>query len=215
MTGQADSGGPRSGEFARARAEAELATQALRARAARTVTGQAINDDDRLRLLSMLGLDDATDQSGTESPAGGETVSLPELERSLAGYVRGVAAALGVPADATGFEISDTITAYLGLPDRCADCPNRDLMLVWNEQDGWLVAAETRPTEPPAVIGYLGGRDILPHPHTVARFVTHLLTSHHPSPVHPLHPTHTARELATLLHRHSTPATGRRINPLT
>jgi hypothetical protein len=183
--------------FAQARAQAEIDTRMLRARAVRTVAGQAINDDDRTRLLSMLGLEDPAKPSPDP-----EAVSLPELERGLAGYVHAVATHIGVPVEATGFEISDTITAYLGLPDRCAECPERDLMLVWNERDGWLVAAETRPTEPAWVIGYLGGYDILPNPLAVAYFVTSLLRGHQPSGSRPTHPPHTPADLAALLRRH-------------
>jgi hypothetical protein len=160
----------------------------------------------------MLGLEDTS-----EHPSGTEAVSLRELERGMAGYLQAVATALKVPADATGFEISDTITAYLGLPDRIADCPNHDLMLVWNEQDGWLVAAEYRPTEPLKVIGYLGGQNILPHPYTVAQFVVHLLSGHHPPRFHPIHPIHTSRtgaDLAALLRHYRAPATSHRTNSL-
>ncbi len=140
----------------------------------------------------MLGLDDTPANSGN-------------LERGLAAYVRAVATALGVPAEATGFEISDTVTVYLGLPDRFADAPNRDLMLVWNERDGWLVAVENQPREPIQVIGYLGGHDILPHPHTVARFVANLLSGHHSGRFHSTYPHLSGRDLAALLLRHRTP----------
>lgn len=214
MTRPAD----RPGEFAKARARAEVDARRLRALAARTVAGQATSDDDRSRLLSMLGLDDIPPQPARGHATGGDTVSLRDLERGMSGYVRAVAAQLGVPLEATGFEISDTVTAYLGLPDRCADCPNRDLMLVWNEQDGWLVAAETHPTEPVRVIGYLGGYDILPHPRTVGQFVTSLLSGHRLGRFHPTHRPLTARDLVALLGRHHPPAGDRpvtsRINPL-
>jgi hypothetical protein len=221
MTGRADTAGHQPGEFAKARAQAELDTRTLRVRAARTVADQAINDDDRTQLLSMLGLDDTPERPGPGpiQPADGETVSLQELERGLAGYVHAVATELGVPKEATGFEISDTITAYLGLPDRHPDCPHRDLMLVWNERDGWLVAAETHPTEPIIVIGYLGGYDILPHPRTVARFVGNLRTGFLLGRPRPTYPPLTARDLATLLGRHPRTPTGRLVagspaNPL-
>lgn len=181
MIRRADPSGHRPGEFAQARARAALDTRTLRARAVRTVTGKAVSDDDRTRLLSMLGLEEdtqATKTSDTIRPVGREMVSLRELEGGLGDYVRAVAAELGVPAEATGFEISDTMTAYLGLPDRRADCPGRDLMLTWNARDGWLVAVETNPAEPVHVLGRLGGTDLLPHPHAVARFVTTLLGRH-------------------------------------
>jgi hypothetical protein len=46
------------GEFARARAQAEIDTGLLRVRAARTVAGHASDPEDLCRLLAMLGLDD-------------------------------------------------------------------------------------------------------------------------------------------------------------
>jgi hypothetical protein len=220
MNQRADSLGPRPA-FAQARAQAEIDTRRLRTQAARTVAGQAIDDDDRSRLLSMLGLEDPPQPSRGDS----EAISLQELERVLAGYVRDVAIQLRVPVEATGYEISDTITAYLGLRERRADCPGQDLMLVWNERDGWLVAAETDPTDSTRVLGYLGGHDIVPHPRAVAQFVATLLNGHHLSRPHPIHPAHTPRDLAALLCRHRTqpavapitsPAiTSHRISPLT
>lgn len=145
------------GEFARARAQAELDVLVLRDRAARTVAGQAVDAEDLHSLLSMLGLEDP---GGTAS-----------LRNGLAGYVRAVAAAVSVPPEATGFEISDTATAYLGLNVRWALRPSQDLMLVWTERHGWSVAVETAPAEHSVVVGYLGGNDLVPGPHVVARFV--------------------------------------------
>ena len=127
------------------------------------------------------------------------------LEQGLAGYVRAVAAELRVSEEATGFEISDTVSVYLGLTERFADCPGRDLMLVWSERDGWLVAVETNPAEPPLVVGYLGGSDILPDPGTVARFVAGVLAgSHQPGP-RPAFPALDAADLAARLNRYVQP----------
>ena len=90
------------------------------------------------------------------------------LGQGLAGYVRAVAAAVGVPTEGTGYEVSDTATAYLGLSDRWA---GRDLMLVWSERHGWSIAVETQPTEPSVVVAHLGGGDPVPEPAVVGRFV--------------------------------------------
>jgi hypothetical protein len=92
------------------------------------------------------------------------------LNRRLAVYVRHVAAALGVPAEATGYEVTDTATAYVGLDQRWATQPDHDLMLVWDEHLGWYIAVETNPTEASVVIAYLDG-DAVPTPAAVARFV--------------------------------------------
>jgi hypothetical protein len=97
-----------------------------------------------------------------------------EATRGLGGYVHAVARAVGVSPEATSYEVSDTATAYLGLNRRVPKHPDRDLMLVWGERDGWLVAVETDPVEEPIVLAYLGG-DVLPGPEAVARFVTDLV----------------------------------------
>ncbi|HEV7652666.1 MAG TPA: DUF6292 family protein [Actinophytocola sp.] len=141
---------------ARARAQRELTDQ--RNRAVRTIAAQARDRHEFTGLLSMLGLDDL--QGG-----------LPTLSRSLAGYVRQVAAAVGVPTEAIGYEVSDTATAYLGLAERMPDHADRDLMLVWDERLGWYLGVETNPHETPVVLCYLGG-DAVPSPAAVARFVT-------------------------------------------
>lgn len=98
--------------------------------------------------------------------------STPTLSRSLAGYLREVAAAVGVPPEAATFEVSDTATAYLGLARRWSARPADDLMLVWSEQHGWMVAVETEPRAAPMVLAYFAGTDIVPEPIAVARFVT-------------------------------------------
>jgi hypothetical protein len=97
------------------------------------------------------------------------------LVSGLSGYIRAVADAIDVPVEATDFEVSDTATAYLGLALRSAHHPDHDLMLVWSERHGWVLAVETTPAERPAVLAYLGA-DLVPEPATVARFVTNALS---------------------------------------
>jgi hypothetical protein len=92
------------------------------------------------------------------------------LARGLSGYIRAVADALDVTVEATDFEVSDTATAYLGLAVTSDQHPDHDLMLIWSERHGWLLAAETAPAERPAVLAYLGA-DLVPEPASVARFV--------------------------------------------
>jgi hypothetical protein len=169
------------GEFTRARARAASEAMALRVRAARTVAGQAVDDEDHTRLLAMLGLEDtrpAPDPEPDHSVA---------LVHGLAGYVRQVAEAVRVPVEATGYEVSDTATVYLALAQRWSQLPGRDLMLVWSEQDGWLVAVETDPTEPAMVIDYLGGDDVVPEPAAVARFVHEVVIGSRLSRARPAH----------------------------
>ncbi|WIX92072.1 DUF6292 family protein [Amycolatopsis sp. DG1A-15b] len=101
------------------------------------------------------------------------------LERSLVDYVRAVAAAVGVPDESTTVEISDTATAYLGLPRRWLDRPDHDVMLVWSERRGWWLAVETEPAEAPVVLAYQGGDNLVPAPDAVARFVADTAAGRH------------------------------------
>ncbi|WP_158890962.1 DUF6292 family protein [Amycolatopsis anabasis] len=102
------------------------------------------------------------------------------LSRGLAGYLREIARALDLPAEGTSFEISDTATAYLALARRTAARPDQDLMLVWSEQSGWAVAAETKPGDESAVIAYFGGDDPVPEPRRVAAFVAEVVAGRQP-----------------------------------
>ncbi len=154
-----------STEFAESRARAQREQTDQRTRAARTVAGQARSQEEYTGLLSMLGLDDGP-------------VGSPALARTLAGYVGRVAAAVKVPSDAVGYEVSDTATAYLGLTSRLPEQPSRDLMLVWDERIGWSVGVETTPGEAPYVIGQLAG-DTVPAPAVVAAFVAEVVAGRH------------------------------------
>jgi hypothetical protein len=93
--------------------------------------------------------------------------------------VRAVAVAVGVPDESTTVEISDTATAYLGLPRRWLDRPDHDVMLVWSGRRGWSLAAETDPAEDPVVIAYQGSDDLVPPPGAVAQFVADTAAGHH------------------------------------
>jgi hypothetical protein len=161
--------------FSEGRTRAEQERNHQQQRAVRTVAGNARNRTDFTDLLDMLGL---------KSPATAEPVP---LSSRLAVYVQHVAAAIGVPADATGHEVTDTATAYLALDERSPAHPNHDLMLVWDERLGWYIAVETTPTEPPEVVAYLTG-DAVPTPTTVARFVTDTTNGHSPSRIRPVLP---------------------------
>lgn len=143
--------------FVAARARAELQRTDQQRRAVRTVADNARDRTEFAALLSMLGLESA------HQPVA--------LSGRLADYVNRVATAIGVPIEATGYEVSDTATAYLGLDQRWVTQPDHDLMLVWDERLGWYIAAETNPDEAPVILAYLDG-DTVPSPAVVARFVT-------------------------------------------
>lgn len=161
-------------QFAKSRARAQRELTDQRNRAMHTVARQARDRDEFTGLLSMLGLDDGN---------GGA----PALSRSLAHYVRQVAAAIGVPADAVGYEVSDTATAYIGLAERSSQHAGRDLMLVWDERLGWYIGVETHPEEKAVVICYLGG-DVVPPPATIARFVAETVAGRRTDRLRPVLP---------------------------
>jgi hypothetical protein len=96
----------------------------------------------------------------------------------LAGYVRAVAAAVGVPSRATAWELGDRPAAYLALPDRCADHPERDLMLIWSAGRGWKVCLENTPHQPSGVVARLGTR-VTAAPAEVGEFVADVLAGLH------------------------------------
>jgi len=116
------------------------------------------------------------------------------LGLSLATYVGQVAAAIGVPADGTSCEESDTATAYIALPDRVPTYPGRDLMLVWDERAGWRVETEPAPDATPSVLGRMGG-DPVPAPSAVAEFVADVVAGDH---IAALGPSRRAPDRATL-----------------
>lgn len=164
---------PRS-DFVDARERAEQERNDQQRRAVRTVASNARDRTEFSSLLSMLGLVEPTPRP------------VP-LSGRLADYVQQVAAAIGVPVEATGYEVTDTATAYLGLDQRWVTRPDHDLMLVWDERLGWYIAVETNPTESPVVLAYLDG-DTVPAPASVARFVADTADGHHTSRIRPVQP---------------------------
>ncbi|MGW5053683.1 DUF6292 family protein [Actinokineospora sp. NPDC004072] len=122
------------------------------------------------------------------------------LGRALAGYVEAIADLLGVPAEGTTWEVTDTATAYLALTGRSPDHPGREVMLVWAESRGWAVSIETAPGEPPIVLARSGA--VVPPPAEVARLVADSLARR--APARCARPARLSRPaLAERLHRHS------------
>ncbi|NIH81383.1 DUF6292 family protein [Amycolatopsis viridis] len=133
-----------------------------------------------------------------------QSAGLTALSRGLAGYLRAVAAAVGVPAEATSFEVSDTVTAYLGLSRRWPSRPGEDLMLVWSERSGWAVAVETAPDETPVVLAWFAGAEVVPEPAAVARFVTGVIEAERSTAPQPVFAVDVGRtELAARLARYA------------
>ncbi|NIJ10949.1 hypothetical protein FHU38_001293 [Saccharomonospora amisosensis] len=120
------------------------------------------------------------------------------LARGLGGYIRAVAAAIGLPAEGTSFEISDTATGYLGLTARGPAHPDHDLMLNWSERLGWWIAVETAPNERQQVLAQFVD-ELLPAPVEVAAFVANTLSGTEPASeaVESFHPV----DRTTLAHR--------------
>jgi hypothetical protein len=146
--------------------------------AARTVASHALGTRDRDELLSMLGL--PAGPPDDPGPAAAEDESFA-VAGALTSYVRSVAGFVGVPPEGTSCELTDTATAYLALPQHAPGHPDHDLMLVWDERDGWAVSLETDPNGPAVLVGRLGG-DLVPSPEVVAHFVADVMAGRPPAP---------------------------------
>jgi hypothetical protein len=110
------------------------------------------------------------------------------LAPMLAEYVRRVAAELGVPPESVGHEVSDTATAYIGLPHPWPAQPGRDLMLGWDERLGWFVAVEAVTAgENQHVVAYFDD-GVVPPPAAVAVFVADVVNGRVTDRVRPVVP---------------------------
>ncbi|MGX7827967.1 DUF6292 family protein [Actinokineospora sp. 24-640] len=106
-------------------------------------------------------------------PTGADLV----LEQGLRGYLAAVGARLGVGLESCAVDLGPPLSAYLALDHRLPGHPDRDTALLWDERHGWSAAVETHSGEDLIVVAYLGP-DPVPHPDTVARFVTALRGGH-------------------------------------
>ncbi|MFI6026647.1 DUF6292 family protein [Amycolatopsis magusensis] len=96
--------------------------------------------------------------------------------RGLPRYVREVAAELGLGSGSFFVQLDSPAHAYLAIDERLARFPDRELALVWDEEDGWALAVETTSADNLTVLAYLGG-DVLPSPAVVARFARRPLSA--------------------------------------
>jgi hypothetical protein len=92
------------------------------------------------------------------------------VARGLRRYVRLVAEALGVGAEASIIQFDDPVSVYLAL-DRCSpQHPDQDLALLWDERQGWALGVENMVSADVLVLGCLTA-EVLPSPSTVADYV--------------------------------------------
>jgi hypothetical protein len=119
-------------------------------------------------------------------------------QRGLREYVRLVADALAVPAEAYYVQPDPPADAYVALHRRLASFPDRDTALIWEENHGWALTVEARCGEDLIVIGYFG-QDIVPPPPAVARFVRRSCDGAELGPVEP--PTSSDRQHENVLWR--------------
>jgi hypothetical protein len=94
--------------------------------------------------------------------------------RGLRRYVRLVAEALDLGATGYCVELEPPVGVYLALDRRLRGFPDRDLALIWDEEQGWAAAMETHSTEDLILLSHLG-TDVLPPPRLVARLVEEVL----------------------------------------
>ena len=88
-------------------------------------------------------------------------------------YIRLVADELGLTGESSYVQLEPPAHAYLAVDGRFKSFPARDVALLWDEEHGWAAGVETHSGEDVMVLAYLG-KDVLPAPRTVARFVRSL-----------------------------------------
>ena len=104
--------------------------------------------------------------------------------RGLRRYVGLVTEELGYTGHACHVQVEAPATGYLPLDERMPAFPGRDLALLWDERHGWCGAIETASGEDLIVVSYLG-KDVLPPPRVVARFVADLIAGEGPGQAEP------------------------------
>ncbi|MCS7477642.1 DUF6292 family protein [Umezawaea endophytica] len=89
-------------------------------------------------------------------------------------YVRLVTEALGMTGESSYIEAGTPAQAYLAVDGWVEDFPDRDVALLWSDEDGWSAAVETRNGEDLFVVARMGGEPT-PPPHAVAQWATAFL----------------------------------------
>ena len=88
----------------------------------------------------------------------------------LRGYVRLVTEELGLAGESSYVQAERPAGAYLALDGRLPGYPDRDVALLWDEENGWSAAVETHSGEDVLVQARFGP-DVVPPPEAVARWV--------------------------------------------
>ncbi|GAA5160595.1 MULTISPECIES: DUF6292 family protein [Amycolatopsis] len=105
-------------------------------------------------------------------------------ESALQAYIAVVADALGVPPESTCAMTGRPASAYIALDERLPNFPDRDLALLWEDNQGWAAAIETHSGEDVIVVAYLGG-EVVPPPSAVVGFLRDLLADKQPGQLEP------------------------------
>lgn len=99
--------------------------------------------------------------------------------RGLRRYVRLVATALDLGAHGYFVQLERPVGLYLAVDGHLPRFPTHDVALTWHEEHGWAAGVETRSGADLLILRYLG-REVLPPPRTVARFVHDLFAGRSP-----------------------------------
>jgi hypothetical protein len=102
--------------------------------------------------------------------------------RGLHRYVHLVSQALGIHGECWYVQADGPASAYIALDGRLRRFPDRDVALLWDENQGWSAAIETHSGEDLLVVAYLG-KDLLPPPETVAAWTRRLFEADQPGHV--------------------------------
>lgn len=114
-----------------------------------------------------------------EAERGQSLAFAPErAQQGLHAYVQAITAAAGACSESTLCELAEYASAYIAFDKRLAHRPAQDLALIWDEQHGWAIAAETSSSDDLLVVAWYGP-EVLPTPKEVARFTRSVLAGTH------------------------------------
>ncbi|GAA1292575.1 DUF6292 family protein [Saccharothrix xinjiangensis] len=103
----------------------------------------------------------------------------------LRGYLCAVAAELGMTGECGCAESGPPASVHLTVRGHLSSFPDRDVVLVWDEEYGWAAAVGIEQEDDLVVLSYLGG-EVLPPAAAVAAFTRALLRGEHPGDPRPV-----------------------------